>query len=239
MKNKRVLIAILAVLAVLLPTLIYTYMKNREVPLIKHIGINFTEYDPETKTFGDVPLTSEKLGEFNIPFFDYGFFVPANSVSPDKYNPQPTFIVPLGTKVRSLIDGEVVLVEKLYSNDYTVHVQNKKGSPYSFETEHIINVSVKVGDKVKAGDVVGEVSDYDAHNYSGYGLYEIGILIGGSPPKHICPFAYLDPSVKDDVQNALRSLYKEWNKSVGSEVYDVDMEIPGCITTEEIGEPVR
>jgi hypothetical protein len=149
-------------------------------------------------------------------------------------NPQPTFIVPLGTKVHSLVDGVVVNVPKLYSNDYSVHVGASSESSTVVETEHIINVTVKVGDKVKAGDVLGEVSDYDAHNYAGLGLYEIGILIGGNPPSHICPFQYLDDSIKDAVNESLRSLYKAWNEYRGKQVYDENLEVPGCIITESI-----
>ena len=64
---------------------------------------------------------------------------------------------------------------KLYSNDYSVMVQGE-GSELIFETEHVINVKVKKGDKVKTGDVIAEVSDYSAHGYNGQRCE------GGLPP---------------------------------------------------------
>jgi hypothetical protein len=203
---------------------------------IEHIGINLAPYDPETNTVGDVMFTEEQLGEYDMPYFDYGFQVEASSAAPARKNPQPTFIVPLGTKVHSLVDGVVTNVPKLYSDDYSVHVQASEDSEMIFETEHIINVTVKVGDTVKAGDVLGEVSDYDAHNYAGLGLYEIGILIGGNPPSHICPFLYLDDSIKDETNEALLSLYKAWNEYRGKQIYDENLETPGCIITDAISE---
>lgn len=205
-------------------------------PLIKHIGINLAPYDPETNTVGDIVFTKETLSEYDMPYFDYGFQVEASSAAPARKNPQPTFIVPLGTKVHSLVDGIVVNVPKLYSNDYSIHIAQSEESQMIFETEHVINVKVKVGDRVKAGDIIGEVSDYDAHNYAGLGLYEIGILIPGNPPSHVCPFLYLDDSIKENINESLQSLYKAWNEYRGKEFYDVDLNTTGCIITESISE---
>jgi len=70
-------------------------------------------------------------------------------------------------------------------------------SQEEYETEHIINPKVKVGDKVVAGQVIAEVSNYNK-NLPGFGIVEIGILKGGNPPQHICPFSYLDPSIKEE-----------------------------------------
>jgi hypothetical protein len=202
--------------------------------LIKHLGINLDYYDPATKKAGDIEFTDAKLGEYDLPFFEFGYVIPASSARPNPMpNPQPTIIVPLGTKVHSLVDGKVFNVPLLYSKDYSVQVM-ATGSDYIFETEHVINPLVKKGDKVKAGQVIAEVSDYDAHNYSGFGLYEIGVLKGGNPPVHLCPFAMLDPSIKDDTLAKLRAFYKSWNEFKGKQVYDETLSIPGCISTEAV-----
>lgn len=200
---------------------------------IKHLGIELAPYDAATQTAGDIKFTSIPL-QFDRLYFDYGFRVPANSVGPAKDNPQPTFIVPLGTKVHAIVDGEVVSVPKLYSNDYSIHV-SPKGSDLVFETEHVINPLVKVGDTVKAGDVIAEVSDYDSRNTPGFGLVEIGILKGGNPPKHVCPFLYLDPTFKEEVNANLHGFYQAWNAYKGKTIYDESsLELPGCVSTEEI-----
>ncbi len=181
-----------------------------------------------------MPITNEKFGEYDRPYFDYGFQVEASSAAPARKNPQPTFILPMGTKVRALIDGVVVGVPKLYSNDYSIHMATDENSQYIIETEHVINPLVKTGDKVKAGDIIAEVSDYDAHNYSGYGLVEIGILKGGNPPSHICPFLYLDSSIKDQTETALREFYQKWNTFKGKQTYDTSLQTPGCLIIEEV-----
>src|SRR3989344_2930710 len=160
-----------------------------EPPLkLKSIGIEFS----------DLIFTKEKL-QFNRLFMGYGFFIPSSSASADKYNPQPTFILPLGTPVRSLVDGIVVAMPTLWSGDVSIQV-TKSGQMerWIYETEHVINPKVKVGDKVKAGQVIAEVSDFDQGVPAGYGAVEIGILKGGNPPQHVCPFAYLDDSIKEE-----------------------------------------
>lgn len=207
--------------------------KKSEVK-IKHLGVILEEYDATTNKAGDFVFTKEKL-EFNRVFFDYGFEVPANSAGPAKKNPQPTFILPLGTKVHSLIDGEVFDVPKLYSNDYSVMVKGE-GSELIFETEHVINIKVKKGDKVKAGDVMAEVSNYDAKNYAGMGLVEIGVLKGGNPPNHLCPFDYLDDSIKDSTLKKITALQKSWEEYRGdNSIYDESkVLIPGCISRDPI-----
>lgn len=203
-------------------------------PKIKHLGVDLDTYDPATNKAGDFIFTKQKI-EFSRLFFDYGFEVPANSVGPAKKNPQPTFILPLGTKVHALVDGEVFNVPKLYSNDYSVMVQ-AEGSDLIFETEHVINVKVKKGDTVKAGDVIAEVSDYDAKNYAGMGLVEIGVLKGGNPPSHLCPFDYLDESIKENTLKNITALQKSWEEYRGdSTIYDESkVVIPGCLSRDPI-----
>lgn len=207
---------------------------------IKHLGVNLDYYDKATNKAGDFVFTKAKFsaGEtMQMIFMNYGFVIPGNSTAggKEKSNPQPTFILPMGTKVHSLVDGEVFDVPKLYSNDYSVMVQGE-GSELIFETEHIINVKVKKGDKVKAGDVVGEVSGYSAHGYDGLGLVEIGVLKGGNPPSHLCTFDYLDDSIKDETLKKITALQKAWEEYRGdSSIYDESkVVIPGCESREPI-----
>lgn len=201
---------------------------------IKHLGVNLATYDPATNRAGDFLFTKAKFdaGEtMQMLFMNYGFVIPATNRADRKAssNPQPTFILPLGTKVYSLVDGTVFETPKLYSGDYSVQVQGDDGE-LIFETEHVINVKVKKGDRVKAGDVVAEVSDYAVRGYAGFGLVEIGVLKGGNPPSHLCPFDYLDDSIKADTLNNITALQKSWEEYRGdSSIYDESkIVIPGC-----------
>ncbi|TSC65674.1 MAG: Uncharacterized protein CEO22_386 [Candidatus Berkelbacteria bacterium Gr01-1014_85] len=204
--------------------------------MIKSLPIQLAAYDASTQKAGDLLFTKAKLGEFDLPFFPYGFEILANSAGPAKKNPQPTFIVPLGTKVLSIVDGVVQQIPQLYSQDYSIMVGQSLNSSTVYETEHVIKPIVKVGDKVKAGQVIAEVSDYDSKNTPGYGLVEIGILEGGNPPQHSCPFSELDPSVKDKISEQLKTLYQDWETyRTNTKLYDETKEpITGCLSLDKI-----
>lgn len=207
-------------------------------PKIKHLGVNLDYYDPATNKAGDFVFTKATFSSgMQMLFSDYGYVVPGANTSTGqaKANPQPTFILPLGSQVFSLVDGEVFDVPKLYSNDYSVQVR-VEGSDLVFETEHVINVKVKKGDRVKAGQVVGEVSGYDARNYNGLGLVEIGVLKGGNPPSHLCPFDYLDASIKDETLKKITAFKKAWEDYRGdSSIYnETEQAMPGCVTRNPI-----
>lgn len=209
-----------------------------EPPLkLKSIGISLGTYDPATKRAGDIVFTDQHIEGYNdVIFFDYGAVAEANSAAERRLNPQPTFILPLGTKVHSLVDGVVVNVPKLYSNDYSIQIATDSKSQWLYETEHVINPLVKVGDKVKAGQVIAEVSTHDSQYHPGFGLYEIGILHAGNPPTHVCPFAYLDDSIKEDTFAKLTSFYTAWEAYRGNtSLYDESKHVvPGCYTLDPV-----
>lgn len=200
-----------------------------EPPLkLKGIGVNFSDFK----------FTKEKL-QFNRLFMDYGFVIPADtsSTNKDKANPQPTFVVPLGTPVRSLVDGVVAAVPTLWSGDFSIQVTaDGKMQKWVYETEHLINPKVKVGDKVSAGQIVGEVSDFDNGVPEGFGAVEIGILKGGNPPEHVCPFAFLDESIKEETLAKIKALYKSWEEYIGDKtLYAEDSyQVEGCLTLDPI-----
>lgn len=203
---------------------------------LKSIGINLGVYDPATQHAGDVVFTNQNIQGYNTIFFDYGAVAEANSAAERRLNPQPTLILPLGTKVRSLVDGIVVNIPKLYSDDYSIQVASTKDSQWLYETEHVINPTVKVGDRVTAGQVIAEVSTHDSQYHPGFGLYEIGILHAGNPPQHVCPFNYLDDSIRQDVFQKLTDFYTAWEKYKNDgTVYDESKHVvPGCYTLDPI-----
>lgn len=205
---------------------------------IKHLGINLEAYDSATNKAGDLVFTKQKFSSgIQMIFMPYGYVISGENTSTgqSKGNPQPTFIAPLGTKVYATVDGEVFDVPKVWSNDYSVQIQ-AEGSDLIFEMEHVINVKVKKGDKVKAGDEVAEVSDYDARNYAGLGLVEFGVLKGGNPPSHLCYFDYLHDSIKDSILAKITALQKSWEEYRGdTTIYDESkVVVPGCYSRNPI-----
>lgn len=197
-----------------------------EPPLkIKHLGFNLEDYDPQTKKAGEIDFTLEPYD--NRLWTDFGH----KDTQSGKIHPQPIFQLPVGTKVYAIADGVVVEIPKLYSNDFSVQVASDQNSKWRYETEHVVNVKVKVGDKVKAGQEIAEVGPDNNRNY---GFLDIGILKGGEVPQHVCPFAYLDDSIKEETFKKIKALYASWEEYKGNpNIYDESsMPVPGCLTLD-------
>lgn len=197
-----------------------------EPPLkMKHLGFNLDYYDPQTKKAGDIDFTLDPYD--NRLWTDFGH----KDTQSGKIHPQPIFQLPVGTKVYAIADGVVVEIPKLYSNDFSIQVAIDQNSKWRYETEHVVNVKVKVGDKVKAGQEIAEVGPDNNRNY---GFLDIGILKGGEVPKHACPFNYLDDSIKEKTFKKIKALYASWEEYKGNpNIYDESSTpVPGCVTLD-------
>lgn len=199
--------------------------------IMKSIGFTLDDYNEATNRAGDMQFTKTPL-MFDQIWGDFGQQDPRSPNDPTKRNPQPTYILPLGTKVQSLVDGKVAEVKQIYSGDYSIMVK-PDGTNLLFETEHVDNPLVKIGDTVKSGQVIAEVSKHDSQNHPGFGLLEIGVLgQEGSRPVHTCPYQYLDASVKDDLLKKITNVHSAWEKYLGKTVYPKTYELPGCVTLD-------
>jgi len=162
--------------------------------------------------------------------------------------PQMAFIAPLGTPVISMVDGTVCDLPTLYSNDYSVRVAPTgttclPGGIASilFEHEHLINPTVKVGAKVKAGQQIGTVSDYNPHwKAKGLGLIETGVFFSkndnSGKPWHACLANYLAPSKRASMLAVLTSIEQAWIAERNDPtLYNLAAQNPvGCLTTDDI-----
>ena len=202
-------------------------INSDEPPLkLKSIGVNFEDFK----------FTKERL-QFGRLFMGFGFVIPGSSSSSGqaKSNPQPTYVVPLGTPVRSLVDGVVAAIPTLWSGDVSIQVTaDGKMQKWVYETEHLVNPKVVVGDKVVAGQIIGEVGSFGNGDPPGYGAVEIGILKGGQTPEHVCPFAYLDDSIREATFAKMGNLFQSWEEYVGDQGLYTDTEIPGCLTLQPV-----
>lgn len=192
--------------------------------VIKRHPVDLAPYVPSSGRAGDVAFVRPVL--FNRVYTEFGFVIPAASSSTgnDKPNPQPTYLAPTGTKVRSAVDGVVERIADLWSTptlgDVSVMVKpdGLTGRCYMVvEFEHVIRPTVRVGDRVSAGQVIAEVGPLNSQGSSGLGLVEFGVLTA-SPngrPLHACPYAYFDPSVRDAQIGALARLLADWEVFAG------------------------
>lgn len=202
---------------------------------LKSIGINLDYYDSKTNTAGNVKFTDQRYS-FMPPFEEYGNWIDDNG---RKYrNVQASFRVPEGTKILAPIDGFVYDVPKLYSGDYSVNIIPSMESRWQYGVEHVENPVVKPGDFVKAGQVVAVASTRKDNN--GWAFYELGLGKGtqnnDERPSGLCPFAYLDDSIKEETLKKIKALMLSWEEYRNNpEEYDENAtSIPGCQTLEEV-----
>lgn len=203
--------------------------------IVKSIGFNLDYYNPSTNRAGDMEFLHANL--FNNEIIgDFGQQDPRSPNDPTKKNPQPTFVMPLNVEVQSLVDGVVVKVVTLYSGDSSIMMASDKNSSYIYETEHVINVRVKVGDYVKGGSYIADVSPHGSPK-DGFGILEIGLLHpSNGVAQHLCIFKYLDSSIKVDIGKKLDALHTAWNSYTGLPVYPPASAYasPGCVTEEPV-----
>jgi hypothetical protein len=163
-------------------------------------------------------------------------------------NPQPTFHAPLGTPVVAVVSGTVTGIPTLYSNDFSIMIASG-GQGGTWEHEHVINVRVNVGDRVTAGQQIAEVSNFecvwgrngDASDplcQSGLGLVEIGLLYGGNPPSHRCPFepGLVDPARQSDIFAQLTSARERIKVAFGNPSIfgESSWATPHCVTLSRV-----
>lgn len=206
--------------------------------IIKNIGFNLDYYNPTTNKAGDIEF-------FNSPdqliFMDFGYRIPAEKTAnkQESVEAHPSIILPLGTKVLSPIDGIVVAVPTLYSNDRSIQITpTGKMEGLIFELEHVKNPLVKEGDKVSAGQPVAEVTDFSSQNHPGYGYFDLAVFRTKSngEPEHLCPFLYLSDNMKEETYAKIRALYTAWEEYIkDNNIYDNNnYTVPGCISIDSI-----
>ena len=185
-----------------------------------------------------------------LPFVDFGVIGTVSSARPNPTpDVQPVFYAPLGTPVMAIVSGVISRVTLLYSSDYSVMIASPDGKGGIWEHEHVINVRVKVGDTVAAGQPIGDVSNYECawgrNNLatdpvcaSHLGLVEIGLLYGGNPPSHRCPFdpEVVSPSKRDGIFAALDAARARIEAAFGdpSKYNGVSRASSQCVTLERV-----
>ena len=224
---------------------------NADIPkVIQNWGLALDPYDAATGKAGVMQLAGVTPPTFSNPTDTAAYsrivILYGDWVQDKKTEPQMTFIAPLGTPVISMLDGTVCDLPQLYSNDYSVRVAPKGmacqtgGAPILFEHEHLINPVVKVGDKVRAGQRLGTVGDFNSNwKAKGMGILETGVFFskeGSNVPWHACLANYLAPSKKASMTSVLTSIENAWI-SIRNDpsLYSLAAQNPiGCLTQEDI-----
>ncbi len=164
---------------------------------------------------------------------DFGFVY--DGADGRQANPQPTFWTPLDAPVLAPVTGTVIAVPVLWSGDFSIMISASGQMDWVWETEHVIDVRVEPGDHVTAGQQIAIVSDYDLRNTPGVGLVELGLLEGGNPPRHHCPFFYLAPDREPAVLAQLDAIRRADEEQRGIPAPDLaSFAAPSCLTVQPI-----
>lgn len=219
--------------------------------VIKNWGVRLAPYDPATGLAGVMQIKGVQPPTFDNPqdtaAYSHIVGIYGEQIKGGIQEPQMAFIAPLGTPVIAMLDGTVCDLPKLYSGDYSIRVV-PKGTKCSgeqaavlFEHEHVLSPRVKVGSKVKAGQVIATVSDYNPHwKDKGFGMVETGVFFakndGAGRPWHACPSRFLAKGSKAGMLTTLRSIEQAWIAERNDPaLYDLAAQNPlGCLTAGDV-----
>ena len=196
-----------------------TDIKSNPELVLQNVGL---------QSFDDILYTKNAVREYASNGLK-GFYVFGDKLSGGRVNPNFEFSsIKPGSKVVSAIDGVVAFIkEQPDSKDYEVFVQLPNNTVWTIGYDHLVNLSVKKDDIVKAGTVLGEPA------IQNNGLHRFEIQVNkdeNGTTTHICPSTLLASAVKDKVLGDLTAMQNTWESSTGLDLYSVDTQKPvGCL----------
>ena len=172
---------------------------------------NFTIYNFGLLSLDDSTVISDALRDFDSQGLK-GFYVFGDKLPGERLNPNFEFAsVKADADIVSAIDGEVVFIKTQDDGkDNEVFLQTSVDSEWITGYDHIVDVKVKQGDKVKVGDVIGKPA------VQGNGLYrfefQVNKKVGKNEDIHYCPTLLLHESVIDSTISDLKAHISSWEE---------------------------
>ncbi|MFN8015127.1 MAG: M23 family metallopeptidase [Acidimicrobiia bacterium] len=176
----------------------------------------------------DVLITKDALREYQAGhkgFYFFGDMLPGN-----RTNPNFEFAsVKKDAKIIAAMDGIIPFIkDQPETNDNEVYLQSNENSAWVIGYDHLINLKVKKGDKIKAGQVLG----YPSPENNGLYRFEIQITQSQGDGQHHCPVDFLNKKVKSDIETKLKNMMTAWNQLNTEPIYDLTKQNPiGCTKT--------
>lgn len=193
-------------------------------PVLKNLGVSFEAWDRSTNRAGAFIFSSSE----NKVFLEYGVEVPS-SEGGTKILPTFEYRTDSDADVLSVIDGLVTKIDyQSNTQDYEVLIQPEENSQWTLGQDHISNLRVAKGDKVKAGDILGKVGTLGGN----LGRTEIMLWKSSSTrPVTYCPLKYFDPQLLAQYKQKIQQHMKDWEEFKGNlSLYNEDKHfLPGCI----------
>ena len=160
-------------------------------------------------------------------FYEFGLIY--STPEGNKVNGTFAYDLPAGTSILAPLDG---LVDRISyqegSDDYEVAILPSAVSDWAIIIDHLVSVTVMVGDTVTAGQIIGEtpqghtpelqINEVIIDDQSTFeNRIRVGVVIH-------CPTKFVDLATRAQVQQ----LMEDWETFLGRAVYPTGMPLPGC-----------
>lgn len=200
------------------------------LPVLENLGIFLDAPNIQTKRAGDLLFDKKVVWEDEGSYSDksFGEFgeLGKRKDTPNSPGVEYNYAVPIGTKVHAAGGGVVRVFYIEHTQDWGINIQPEEGSQWNIGQEHIVNLNVKDGDMVKAGDVLGEATP----NKMDYATTQLSVWTGGKGIIKYCPFPFLENNLKPEYEERINQIAEEWEKFIGKDVYkQEDWVLPGCL----------
>lgn len=199
------------------------------LPVLYNIGINIDKYDPRTNKAGDFIFQDTNEDYQHKIFLE--FMVELGGPGGKKSSlPSFNYVLPLDTVLFSPVHGTVDLVHfQKDRNDYEIGIIPDGASDWRLYFDHVVNIKVAKGDKLKPNDPIGTATPWEA--IPGKGFVELQVeKAERDRPRASCPVLLLDASVRASIEAKIIQFAKDWEEFLGRDVYDESKWVaPGCL----------
>ncbi len=182
------------------------------------------------RSMDDVEYTENALREYADRGLK-GFYAFGESLGRNDPRRNPNFefsSVKAGAPIIAAIDGTIGFIkDQPETGDSEVMLQPRDGSIWTVAYDHLTNLKVAKGDRVKAGDVLGEPSVQN----NGTHRFEFQVNKGqNTDTLHICPSTIVDGAKAPALLAELTAMQERWNSLSGKNLYDTKVQSPiGCL----------
>jgi murein DD-endopeptidase MepM/ murein hydrolase activator NlpD len=210
--------------------------------VIKNWPVNIAAYNSATQLAGDVylnkqVLTTSHLGLEPIPLSEVGRVRHDRGSGKDFTLPTLDFLTKPGAALLSVSDGYVLSVDHQLENghdDYEMHVAptNTQSTQWMIVYDHLTKPSVKKGDKITAGQQIGETGPFGSG--APYSFIELQInyeATASTAAVGYCPYGLIAANQKTALADQLKLITTAWENLTGSPaVYNEAAWVaPGCV----------
>ncbi len=199
-------------------------------PVLKNLGFNIERWDKNTNLAGDLIFSRDIIFEDENLVSDWVFVEfgaqgqRKNDVSK---NIEYWFFVAPGTDVLAPISGIVDVGFFEHTKDWGINFHTREDSNWIVSYEHVIDVKVKDGQLVQAGDIVAKAAPRINDKIA---MTELAVWTGGQGIYKYCPFDFLDEELKPVYEEKLKMLVSDWEEFVGRDIYNEGAWVsPGCL----------